>query len=266
MSDINPLLLTQRPTNSPYRYAAYEFWKRLKWDLHPESWRSRRNLNNIKDNYLNKKAVIICNGPSLLQSNFSLLEGVFTFGLNKINLLFNKSSFRPSCIVSVNQLVVQQNSDFYNETEIPLFINSSGLKLIQPRNNVTFLHTTYQCKFAKDCSFSLYHGYTVTFIAMQLAYHMGFKKVALIGCDHNFSTKGASNKEVISGKKDENHFDPNYFAGGVKWQLPDLLQSEVSYNLAKEMYESTGRRILNCTSGGYLEIFPRMLLEDFIKS
>jgi hypothetical protein len=99
---------------------------------------------------------------------------------------------------------------------------------------------------------------------MQLAFHMGFKDVALIGCDHNFATKGAANKTVISGEKDDNHFDKNYFAGGVKWQLPDLFQSEINYTIAKDMYESTGRRIVNCTEGGNLEIFPKTQLSEFI--
>ena len=36
-----------------------------------------------------------------------------------------------------------------------------------------------------------------------------------------------ANKTVIAGKEDANHFDPNYFAGAVKWQLPDIAQSEL---------------------------------------
>ncbi|WP_277882134.1 hypothetical protein [Oculatella sp. FACHB-28] len=43
----------------------------------------------------------------------SLLKGTYTFGLNKINLLFEYSEFRPSCIVSVNSFVVEQNAEFY---------------------------------------------------------------------------------------------------------------------------------------------------------
>jgi hypothetical protein len=263
MSDINPLL-TQRPTINPYRYAAFEIWNRLKWDLNPESWRSRKKLKACKDKYAGEKAVIVCNGPSLLKSDLSLLDGVFTFGLNKINLLFDKSSFRPSCIVAVNPFVIEQNADFYNQTDIPLYLSSWGAKLIKSRDNITFLHSSTQSKFAQDCSFSISYGYTVTFVAMQLAFHLGFKNVALIGCDHNFATKGKPNKTIVSGKKDDNHFDPNYFAGGVKWQLPDLLNSEINYTLARDVYEAQGRNFFNSTDGGLLEIFSRISLKDFI--
>ena len=40
--------------------------------------------------------------------NLDQLEGVFTIGLNKINLLFEYSKFRPSCIVAVNKFVIDR--------------------------------------------------------------------------------------------------------------------------------------------------------------
>ncbi|MGK2925651.1 MAG: hypothetical protein ACSLE2_08510, partial [Lysobacterales bacterium] len=119
-------------------------------------------------------------------------------------------------------------------------------------------------RFARDVSFSIYQGHTVTFVAMQLAYHMGFTRVALVGCDHNFAVKGPANQTVTAGDVDESHFDPRYFAGGVKWQLPDLIQSEVSYLMALDVFQSDNRLLCNCTEGGKLEVLPRMRLRDFI--
>lgn len=264
MSDIHPLL-TQHTTINPYRYGAFEIWNRLKWDLNPESWRSRQKLKACKNKYTGEKAVIVCNGPSLLKSDLSLLDGVFTFGLNKINLLFDKSSFRPSCIVAVNPFVIEQNAEFYNRTDVPLYLDSYAKKIIRNRENITFIHSSTQSKFARNCSISIFNGYTVTFVAMQLAFHMGFKNVALIGCDHYFANKGIANKIVVSGQKDENHFSENYFADGAKWQLPDLLQSEVNYTLAREIYQASGKIIFNATEGGFLEVFPRINLGGFVK-
>lgn len=264
MSNIDNPLLAQNPTINPYRYAAYEFLNRLKWDLHPESWRSRNKLKLLNDNYRGKKAVILCNGPSLLKSDLSLLKDVYTFGLNKINLLFDQTDFRPSCIVSVNSFVIEQNAEFYNQTEIPLFLDRYATKFVNSRSNIIFLHSSKQQKFARDCSLSVWNGFTVTCVALQLAFHMGFKEVALVGCDHSFSTKGSPNETVVSEQKDENHFAPNYFSDGVKWQLPDLAQSEAAYNLAKEVYQLSGRKLVNCTEGGQLHVFPRMKLQEYI--
>jgi hypothetical protein len=249
---------------NPYRKAFYLLYNRLKWDLKSESWRSRKRLKEIRNKNEGDKAVILCNGPSLNETDFSLLENIYTFGLNKINLIFNKTSFRPSSIVSVNKLVMKQNADFFRNTDIPLFLDSDGINDIGTKDHITYLHSTSYRSFAKDCSFSIDQGYTVTYVALQLAYHMGFTKVALIGCDHDFATKGPSNKTVVSGESDPNHFDPNYFSGGDKWQLPDLFESEVSYKMAKEVYEEGGREIYNATKGGKLEIFPRISLGKFL--
>lgn len=261
-----------RPTVNPYRRligSILEAWpdakSRFLWDLNPVARESSKRIESWHNKYAGQKAVIVCNGPSLNNTDLSLLKGVFTFGLNKINLLFNRSDFRPDCIVAVNPFVIEQNQDFFNQTDLPIFIDSVGHEQIKFRKNVAFLHSVYQRKFAKDCSMSINQGATVTYVAIQLAYHMGFKDVALIGCDHSFADKGPANKTVTSSNHDANHFDPNYFAGGVQWQLPDLLESEVSYTLARDTFDNSGRRLVNATVGGRLDIFERMSLEDFMK-
>lgn len=250
---------------NPYRLATAQLLNRLIWDVNPESWRSRSKIKYWRNRHVGQKAVIVCNGPSLLKTDFALLNGVFTFGLNKINLLFDKTPFRPSCIVAVNPFVIEQNADFYNTTDIPLFLDSKGRRWVKVRRTTGFLHSDWGVGFAQDCSLSIYPGHTVTFVAMQLAYHMGFTDVALIGCDHNFAVKGPANATVVAEGKDESHFDPNYFAHGVKWQLPDLFESEVAYTRAKNAYEANGRRLRNATQNGLLEILERCSLADFVE-
>ena len=259
-------LVKASPYINPYRRAAGMILNRIRWDLTPESWRSRYILRAWKDRFYGQKAVILCNGPSLLKSDLSLLNDVFCFGLNKINLLFEASSFRPDCIVAVNPYVIEQNADFYNETEIPLFLDTVGCRrrLVRSRNNVAFLHSGPH-GFARDCSMSINQGHTVTYVALQLAFHMGFRDIALIGADHNFATKGPANKLVFAEEKDESHFDPRYFSDGVPWQLPDLFQSEVAYTQARNVFSAFGGRVVNATVGGKLEIFNRCELSDFLK-
>jgi hypothetical protein len=217
------------------------------------------------NSHLNQKAVIVCNGPSLLKSDLSLLEGTYTFGLNKINLLFRQSSFRPSSIVAVNELVLEQNASFFNETKLPLFLSHKGRRHIPLRDNISFLHVLHGERFAQDVSLSVNDGATVTFAALQLAFHFGFRRVALIGCDHNFAVKGPSNLTVKGEGEDKSHFDPHYFGHGVAWQLPDLEASEESYRLAQRVFDAFGGEVVNCTEGGCLEIFRRQSLVRFLK-
>jgi hypothetical protein len=257
--------LSHPATMNPYGFAAALVSGRLSWDLNPESWRSRRRLKQLKDTQCGRKAVILCNGPSLLKTDFSQLEGIYTFGLNKINLLFEQSDFRPSAIVAVNEHVIEQNAVFYNKTSIPLFLDRIACGRVRARENVTFLHSSYESRAVSDVSMSLHQGFTVTFVAMQLALHMGFESVALVGCDHNFATKGPANAEVRAVGEDKSHFSPNYFARGQLWHLPDLVASEYYYSLAVALYASLGRGLYNCTEGGKLELLNRSSLFDFVK-
>jgi hypothetical protein len=87
---------------------------------------------------------------------------------------------------------------------------------------------------------------------------MGVSQVILIGVDHNFASKGDANKTVVSEGDDPNHFLPNYFGRGVKWQLPDLDTSEAAYIMAREAYRTAGREILDATIGGKLTVFPKV--------
>ena len=191
------------------------------------------------------------------------MQNITTFGLNKINLLFENNSFRPSYIVSVNNHVLDQNKDFYTTTDIPLFLGYRAVKSGIPLRDNIFFQATNE-GFATKCNFSIGLGSTVTYVALQIAYHLGFHSVALVGCDHYFETKGEADKLVEAGETDPNHFDPRYFSNGVKWNLPDLINSERGYLLAKKYFEASGRKVVNCTDGGNLETFPRMELKEFI--
>lgn len=258
-----------RSSLNPYRRAASLVIRRLLWDINPKSWIARRKLRGIKDSHVGEKAVILCNGPSLNLVDFQLLKtkGVYTFGLNKINLLFDRTDFRPKSIVCVNRLVVDQNIDFYNATDIPLFVDSVARNKIVYRCNIFYLHSMHvKQEFATDVSVSICQGNTVTYVALQIAYHMGFSQVALVGCDHNFAVKGIPNTVALADGKDVNHFDERYFSAGAAWQLPDILSSEVHYELAKTVFEAQGRKLVNCTEGGKLEILPRMDIEQFLGS
>jgi hypothetical protein len=258
-------LINRRAAVNPYRAAIREILFRLSWDVRAESWKSRGKMKALLNCRRGGKAVILCNGPSLNRVDLGALESVYCFGLNKIHLLFDRTAFRPDAIVCVNKHVIMQAAAFFNATEIPLFLDARGLSIVSPTaDRVFFPGTGLSRTFARDCSMSIYPGYTVTYVALQLAFHMGFDRVALVGCDHYFHRQGAPNKTVAAAGDDPDHFDPAYFSG-VKWQLPDLFESEISYRTALDVYRASGRLLVNATDGGRLEVLPRMSLDDFMR-
>ena len=123
----------------------------------------------------------------------------------------------------------------------------------------TFLYTSYTGpRFSSDVRGRVWEGAPVTNVILQLAFHMGFQQVILIGLDHNYTAAGKPNTTVVSQGDDPNHFSPAYFGKGFRWQLPDLETSEIGYAMARKAYRDVGREILDATIGGKLTIFPKV--------
>ena len=154
----------------------------------------------------------------------------------------------------------------FGTTNIPLFLSHRALtNHLVPKNEAsTYLYTAGH-GFAKDCQLMVPEGSTVTYVALQLAYHLGFSSVALVGADHSFGTNGLPNKTVIQEADDVSHFHSSYFQPGQKWQLPDLIDSELWYLRARREFESDGRSIFNASVGGELDVFERISLEGFLE-
>lgn len=179
--------------------------------------------------------------------------------MNRIYLLFPELGFHTSYYLSVNQLVIEQCADDIRKLPVPKFLSWHSRDYITPTEDTIFLFTTYTgSKFARDASGRLWEGATVTYVAMQLAYHMGFSEVILIGVDHNFKTTGKPNTTITSQGDDPDHFNASYFGKGFRWQLPDLETSERAYQMAKDAFESDGRQIVDATIDGKLTIFPKV--------
>ena len=222
-------------------------------------------LRTFKDKHKGESCFIIGNGPSLKYTDLSLLKDQITFGLNRIYLLFGRLGFCTTYFVAINNYVIKQ---FASEIEcLPCikFISFDARQHIRLRPDLIFLRGRGGRKFCKNINIhGIWEGATVTYVAMQIAYFMGFSRVILIGVDHNFKTKGKPNEVIVSQGEDPDHFDENYFGQGVSWQLPDLETSEVAYKLAKVNYEKAGKQILDATVGGKLNIFPKVEFLDII--
>jgi len=230
---------------------------------HPWRRESIRRLTALKDIHKGERIVIIGNGPSLRQTDLSKLRNEFTFGLNRIYLLFPELGFQTTYFASTNDLVIEQFRDDILALSLPKFLAWHSRRHFPadlPLSDLpTFIYTSYTGpRFSRDARGRVWEGATITNVALQIAFYMGFQQVILIGVDHNFATRGEANKIVVSQGDDPNHFAPNYFSKGYKWQLPDLDLSEVGYALAREAYRNAGREVLDATVGGKLTVFPKV--------
>jgi hypothetical protein len=228
--------------------------------LHPWRRASMARLAEFKDIHKGARAFIIGNGPSLKQTDLGKLKGELTFGLNRVYLIFPELGFGTTYFVSVNDLVIEQCIHDISALPMPKFLSWHSHRFF-PRGPLpaTFLYSTYDNPaFTRDVRYRVWESATVTYVALQLAFHMGFEQVILVGVDHKSNVPGKANTTIISQGDDPNHFDPAYFGKGFRWQLPDFEMSEIGYRLARQAYDAEGRQVLDATIGGKLTVFPKV--------
>jgi hypothetical protein len=247
-----------RKSRKTFRAWRFEQALNLSYRYSREGRRSRLALAQLRDS-ASGRCVIIGNGPSLNRMELAVIRDVPTFGLNRGYLLFERIGGATTYLVSVNRYVLEQSTDEMLASPCPKFFNWRHRRFVPAgRDDVIFVNTSHTPRFSTDLvGTSPWEGATVTFVALQLAYHLGYREAVLIGVDHSFSTSGPAHQLVTSAGNDPNHFDKGYFGAGYRWQLPDLEMSERAYSMAKEAFEAVGGRIVDATVDGKLTIFPK---------
>jgi hypothetical protein len=228
--------------------------------LSPRLRASRRALQAMRDRHRGERCFILGNGPSLASMDLSLLRGETTFGMNRIYLLFPSLGFRTTYYVAVNELVIEQCAPEIRALRGPMFITWRARRWLPRDSETIFLDTDYTGAetFSTDLRGRVFEGSTVTFVALQIAYHLGFEDVVLIGVDHRFTAGGEPNAPVVSAGDDPDHFSKGYFGKGFRWPLPALVGSERACRVARQAFETAGRRVVDATVGGKLEVFPKV--------
>ena len=224
-------------------------------------------LNQFENRYVGCRCVIIGNGPSINAMDLGSLKNEFTFGLNRIYLLFEQWGFETTFFVSVNRFVLEQFLDDIQKLRMLKFLNWAYRSSYQADENTVFLSPKPSRLVDGNICNGIYPiGGTVTNTALEIAYFMGFSEVVLIGVDHSFAEKGVGNTAVLAQGPDQNHFSPDYFGKGVLWQLPDFIVIEKGYAKMKDLFEQNGRRVVDATLNGKLQIYPKVDFEDYLLS
>lgn len=267
--DVGPYARLQsiigRPAASFARDSYHTFRHEAEATFTPWGRKNRHRIAEFRNRHVGQRCVIIGNGPSLNDTNLHLLRNEVTFGLNRIYLMFDQMGFETTYHAVVNRLVIEQCLDEMKQLAIPSFSTMQNRDLLEDSPNFALMRTVEDHIFSKHIERRIWEGMTVTYVAMQLAYFMGFEKVILVGVDHRFAVSGTPHQVVESTGADESHFDPRYFGKGFKWQLPDLPVSEQAYTRARHAFESAGRTIVDATVDGALTVFPKTRLEDALR-
>lgn len=216
-------------------------------------------LAELRDRYRGRRAYVIGNGPSINKTDLTRLKDEITIGMNRIYLKFPDMGYPTTFLCCVNELVLRQFGPQIAEQPSYKLLNASAASGLEKRPGLKFMASDPSAGFSRDLSDHVWHpGATVTYCALQLAFHLGIEEVILLGVDHSFTHSGRAHRAEKAAAGDVNHFDPNYFGKGVLWQYPDLADSELNYATAREVFRIHGRTIKDATVGGKLTIFERI--------
>lgn len=222
----------------------------------------------IKDKYKGRRCFITATGPSLTVKDLELLSNEYTFGVNSIFLMYDKTAWRPDFYVctdapyfkkisetySVNAAELCKNSMFLNRKskEIQDKINAPANTYYIPFSPWNRIYDFEDYRFQDDLSKGMYAFGTVTNIVIAIAMYMGFTEIYLIGADCSNLNQHFIN-DVTDKDKDE-----VYVNRVVEVQIK-------GYTVMRTETEKRNVKVFNATRGGALEVFPRVKLEEVLK-
>jgi hypothetical protein len=213
--------------------------------------------------HLGQRCFVIATGPSLNATNLSILSKEICFGVNNLYESLGKIKVKCRYYAISDPFEWNKIGERVSKIQGTTVFSTQGyggdhyIKLQTLRSGMMWYGN-----FSKDIVDGVYAGgNVVTSIVLQVTYYMGFKEVYLLGCDCNYDsdvTKRYFDGKLMSNEEESwiKKFDP------INPQFTnDWSRSFASYEVAKKMYESVGRKIVNCTVGGKLEVFERRKLE-----
>tara|TARA_B100000795_G_scaffold84546_1_gene61423 strand:- start:2600 stop:3430 length:831 start_codon:yes stop_codon:yes gene_type:complete len=216
-----------------------------------------KDIRIFRDIHKGERCFIVATGPSLRYEDLELIKDEYSFSVNSIVKILNKTDWRPTYYGIQDANVFKKiNKDILSSKLENIFV---GHRLYREFNlsksYIPYFH--YSCFHAKhgeivplssgfstDASEIVYDGYSVTYSMLQIAVYMGFDKIYLLGCDCNYDTNGKQHF-VESG-----FFDKQAASVGERMIY--------AYTVAKKYADKKGVKIYNSTRGGMLEVFERI--------
>ena len=222
-------------------------------------------LKSLKGIYCDKRCFIIGNGPSLTTDDLSMLKNEICFGVNRIYNIFDQTDWRPTYYcASDHRFIKQGKNDICKKINGTKLICIDKLHLCPDIDEALYINRVSEefypemPKFSSDISKCCYSGYTISYIAMQIAAYMGFKEIILLGIDHSYSVMIDESGNFIQQPGVKDHFSSSDKVAN----LPRLDATTLAYKAARKYADEHDIKILNATRGGKLEEFERV---DFDK-
>lgn len=248
--------------------------------------KSHKRMKRFKKMYQGKRCFVVGNGPSLNEQDLDLIKDEYSFGVNSIYKIFNRTVWRPTFYCVQDYAVfeglpkkeLQDISNLTHATFIRMATYGRYTKKCEliKRLVLTPIWTTVKDKetggapFSEKSDFVIYDASTVTYMALQLAAYMGFEEIFLIGVDNNMPYHTEKDGSItVNDLSIACHFydkpEDNIGKDAYIHRAPDYEMVNDSYLSAENYSRRKGSfRIYNATRGGKLEAFERVDLDSVV--
>jgi hypothetical protein len=216
------------------------------------------SLGALHDRHRGEACFIVGNGPSLGRVRLPALRGRLFFGVNRGYLAYAAGLPEIPYYVFVDPTGYARLASEVRAAPVGLRFYRSDVCGTpayataadrEPAVELTFHPSPCMDEghFATRLEQGLYRGFTVVTDAVQIAFHMGFAEVYLVGCDLSYA--GTATHFYPTGPYEES-------------RRHDMPVSRVcrAFETARLAFEADGRRLVNVTPGSALDTLP---LEDF---
>lgn len=242
--------------------------------LNFEKTKYGKRLSQLKNKYDGEICFLIGNGPSLRPEDLTILHknNIKCFAANRIYNTYDKTDWRTNFLVSEDAYVLDEIQDNINKMDckykfIPMYLNwYRGIKI----NNAYYFNQSFfdNCKgrkFSDDIAHDIICRGTVITTFAQIAMYMGFKKLYLIGVDHNFSRMTDKEGNLIINNNVKDHYGVDKNADENTKGIFNVDNATQAFIDLKKFADARGVEIYNATRGGKLEVFPRLDFDTLFK-
>ena len=245
-------------------------------------------MNKVFEKYKNlhkgERVFLIANGPSLAETDLSLIENEHSFAMNRISMIYDKfPGWRPTYYLfsSTNvrpdkpwakqwqESVIRASS----EQKTTPFIARMFKQYIDPNDDIPkiqWFDSMSETKPALDGSISkncfsrnvverIDKSGTTMNLALQLVYYMGFSEVIFLGADLGWKLdKGTST--------DPNHFDSSYTADISKPEKTNNQMRNI-HSLALRNFNDSQKQttFYNASKKTVLDVYPIIDFEQYMQ-
>lgn len=231
-----------------------------------------RYMAGIHNSHLGESCFVIGNGPSLTAEDLTELHnrGIDSFAVNRIYKIFPQTQWRPTYYVSTDPVLIRDMLDEVNQMPVRdkfIPLQNKYYHSIIVKGAHYFFRNDLREKdqpegFSLDCTGQVNMRGTVTIACIQLAMHMGYRHIYLLGVDHNFDKVITENGEIIIDPSVKNYFCEGYDDDVANEVQHDLGNTTRAYRDVRRFCDAHGVEVINATRKTKLEVFDKMTFED----